>query len=101
MLTCVASMCRIHAIKHSFKIFSLFIIFVAFRVFTTKIQSEDHSLGICSQSPTEDLLKSFYDIAGISLRSNKDITYLSSDDRSILLHTAAIDQNIISNISFF
>lgn len=53
------------------------------------IKHENDSLGILNRSTVQHLLKSFYEIAGNSLRSNADIVRLESDDRSILLHTAA------------
>ena len=53
------------------------------------IKHESDSLGILNPSTVQNLLKSFYEIAGNSLRSNVDIARLESNDRSVLLHTAA------------
>ena len=68
----------IHNYQHS----ELFLI-------TETIKRENDSLKIVSQSAIHNLLRSAYETAGNSLRANVDIAQLPSDDRPILLHTAA------------
>ena len=52
------------------------------------VKNEINSWQSINQTTLRELLAAFYEIAGASLRSNADIAYLPSDDRSILLHTA-------------
>ena len=54
-----------------------------------RIQNEIHSFKCIHQASLQDLLASFYEITGNSLRSNADIARLPFNDRSILLRTAA------------
>ena len=49
----------------------------------------------------QNLLRSFYETAGNSLRSNVDIAHLESNDRSILLHTAANNVTCIGAMMIF
>lgn len=55
------------------------------------IRKENDSLNTVSQSTLQRLLRCFYEIVGNCLRSNAAITHLESGDRSILLHTAAVN----------
>ena len=49
----------------------------------------------------QNLLRSFYETAGNSFRSNVDIAHLESNDRSILLHTAANNVTCIGAMMIF
>ena len=65
------------------------------------IKSESDSLKMINQSTWQNFLKCFYVTAGNSLRSNVDITHLESDDRSILLHTAANNVTCVGAMIIF
>ena len=59
------------------------------------------SVLLINQNLVANLLKSFYRNAGKCIRSNGDISHLTSDDRSILIHTAIDNITAISAIFFF
>ena len=65
------------------------------------IKSESDSLKMINQFTWENFLKCFYVTAGNSLRSNVDIIHLESDDRSILLHTAANNVTCVGAMMIF
>ena len=65
------------------------------------IKHESDSLGILNPSTVHNFFKSFYETAGNSLRSNVDIARLESNDRSILLHTAANNVTCIGAMMIF
>ena len=65
---------------------------------TQTIKYENDSLRFLNPSSVQNLLRSFYETAGNSLQFNADIAHLESDDRSILLHTAANNVACIGGI---
>ena len=80
----------IHNYQHS----ELFLI-------TETIKRENDSLKTLNPSTVQSLLRSFYETAGNSLQSNVNIAHLESDDRSILLHTAATNVTCIGAMMIF
>ncbi|CAF3732330.1 unnamed protein product [Rotaria sp. Silwood1] len=59
------------------------------------------SLITINENIVRQLMTSFYETAGIYLRYNNDINNLSSNDRSILLHTAADNITCLGGIFIF
>lgn len=53
------------------------------------LRKENNPLNFINQSMLQNLLHCFYQTVGNILCSNSNILHLSSDDRAILLHTAA------------
>ncbi len=56
---------------------------------------------IINESLVQYLIKSFYEITGRTLRSNNDVNHLPSNDRSILLSTAADNIVYLGGIFIF
>ena len=66
-----------------------------------KMLDESGSLGMINPTTFQDSVTCFYETAGNSLLSNVDIVRLSSDDRSILLHSAATNVTCIGGQSIY
>ncbi|CAF4226121.1 unnamed protein product [Rotaria sordida] len=68
--------------------------------------NSEHNLSKCLITVNKDLvvrelMTCFYETAGIYLRFNNDINQLSSNDRSVLLHTAADNITCLGGIFIF